>query len=257
MKPSYHHAMKFFPCFSRRAALVVIASGISLIAVNAEAGPPYVTDDPAPTDHQHWENFQFVSFTHVSGSTSGSAGLDLNYGAAENLQLTLVVPAEFDHADETHWQSGEIELAAKYRLPLTSTNGMPDIAFFPRVFVPTHHDEPAHLSVLLPVWLGKEHESWSWFGGGGYLINPGESNRNAWLGGIAVTRSMSERLRLGMEIYHQTPQSDDDQPFTGINVGVEYELNKHWWLLTSFGSGIQYARTEGQYSGYLALQAKY
>jgi len=243
--------------FSRLFRLVWTAAIISLISANADAGPPYVTDDPAPTDYQHWENFQFVNFTHVAGTTSGSAGLDLNYGAAENLQLTMVLPAEFEGTSEMHWESGDIELAAKYRLLRSTSDRTPDIAIFPRLFIPTHREEPSHLSLLLPIWVGKEHDSWGWFGGGGYLVNPGEDHRNAWLSGIAYTRSVSERLRLGMEIYHQTPQTNDDEAFTGINAGAEYRLNKHWLLLASFGPGIQHAREEGQYSGYLALKAEY
>lgn len=240
----------------RNFAAVTTIAAIALMASRANAGPPYVTDDPAPTDYHHWENFHFVSFAHVSGSTSGAAGVDLNYGAAENLQLTLVLPAEFEHAEETHWQSGDVELAAKYRLP-GSSDRIPDIAVFPRLFVPTHHEQPSHLSVLLPVWIGKEHESWSWFGGGGYLVNPGEGNRNAWVSGLAITKSVNERLRLGMEIYHQTPQTEDEQRLTGVNAGAEYRFSKHWLLLASFGPGIQHAREQGQYSGYLALKAEY
>lgn len=239
---------------TRNIIIVIVA----LVASVAKAGPPYVTDDPAPTDHHQWENFQFIDFTHAGGSTDGTAGLDLNYGAAENLQLTLVLPAEFEHAGETHWQSGEVELAAKYRLLVSQPQSrMPDMAVFPRVFIPTHHQDPAHLSVLLPVWFGKDQESWSWFGGGGYLINPGAGNRNAWLTGMAMTRSISERLQVGVEIYHQTAQTDDDRSFTGVNAGMDYRLSKHWSLLASFGPGIQHAREEGQYNGYLAFRAEY
>ena len=240
----------------RQTIHLFLLAVVAFATIIANAGPPYVTDDPAPTDYHHWENFQFVDFTHVQNDTSGAAGLDLNYGAAQNLQLTLVLPAEFEHSD-THWQSGDVELAAKYRLPISSSHGAPDIAVFPRLFIPTHHDGPAHLSALLPIWLGKDHESWSWFGGGGYLINPGEDHCNAWLSGIVITKSVSERLRLGMEIYHQTPQTNEDEAFTGINAGAEYRFNKHWLLLASFGPGIQHAREEGQYSGYLAVKAEY
>ena len=217
-----------------------------------------MTDDPVPTDDGHWENYQFVSGSRVPGSTSGSAGLDLNYGAVKNLQLTVVLPAEFEHERDTHWMSGEMELAAKYRI-ITSQpeSNAPEVALFPRVFIPTHHADPAHLSLLLPVWIGKDHDSWSWFGGGGYLINPGEGNRNAWLNGVAVTHSAGERTHVGIEIYHQTAATDHDQAFTGINVGVDVRLNQHWTFLGSMGPGVQHAEQQGQYAFYLALKADY
>ncbi|HEX2586393.1 MAG TPA: hypothetical protein VHL14_14800 [Steroidobacteraceae bacterium] len=238
-------------------ARTIVVAIMALMAFTAEAGPPYVTDDPAPTDHHHWENYHFVNVTHAASSTSGAAGLDLNYGAAEGLQLTLVLPAEFERTSKTRWRSGDVELAAKYRLPSPASDRSPDLAFFPRIFIPTDHAESSHVSVLLPVWIGKEGAFWNWFGGGGYLINPGEGNRNAWLSGLALTRSIGERMHVGLEIYHQTAQTEDSQSFTGVNAGVDYKLSKHWSLLASFGPGIQHARQEGQYNGYLSFKAEY
>ncbi len=237
------------------AALITL----SLVLTVAIAGPPYVTDDPAPTDFKHWEIYQFVDAVHVQGSTSGAAGLDLNYGAAENLQLTLVLPAEFIREDQMRWVSGAVEVAAKYRIVDASTdNHVPDVALFPRVFIPTHHDtESEHLSLLLPVWMGKEMDEWSWFGGGGYLLNPGVHNRNAWQSGVAVTRALGVHIHLGIEIYHQTAATDHDQAFTGLNVGADYRLNKHWSLLGSFGPSIEHAKQEGQDGFYFALKADY
>ena len=35
----------------------------------AWAGPPFVTDDPEPTDLGHWEIYDFVSASQVPGVT--------------------------------------------------------------------------------------------------------------------------------------------------------------------------------------------
>ena len=57
------------------------------------AGPPYLTDDPEPTDYQHFEIYTFTEGTATRDGTSGEGGIDFNYGGAPNLQLTATVPA--------------------------------------------------------------------------------------------------------------------------------------------------------------------
>ena len=60
------------------------------------AGPPYVSDDPGPTPYQHFEIYTFSSGTAVRGDIAGASGVDFNYGAAPDLQLTATLPAGFD-----------------------------------------------------------------------------------------------------------------------------------------------------------------
>jgi hypothetical protein len=239
------------------ARLAAFVSAIAL-APAAAAGPPYVTDDPETTDTGHWEIYNFAVGVETPGEVFAQAGLDLNYGAAKDLQLTAVIPVDFESRKDTGL--GDIQLAAKYHI-LHQAEGswLPDVSVFPRFFVPTAEGrlENDRLSVLLPVWAEKDWGKWSLFGGGGYVINPGRDNRNYWQSGIALTRAVSDRLSLGAEIYHQTPASVQDRPFTGLNAGADYKLTDHWSLLAAGGPGIQNARHEGQADFYLALEAQY
>jgi hypothetical protein len=61
-------------------------------AASAIAGPPYLTDDPEPTDYGHFEIYTFNSGMVSRGDTSGETGIDFNYGGAPNLQLTATIP---------------------------------------------------------------------------------------------------------------------------------------------------------------------
>ena len=45
------------------------------------AGPPYLTDDPVPTDTGHWEIYAFATGEGPRLDVDADAGLDLNYGA--------------------------------------------------------------------------------------------------------------------------------------------------------------------------------
>src|SRR3954447_24291220 len=79
------------------ASLLVLA-----MATPAAAGPPFVTDDPVPTEPGHWEIYGFVSGAHLNGETNGDGGLDINYGAAPDLQLTLALPVAYERSVGSH-----------------------------------------------------------------------------------------------------------------------------------------------------------
>src|ERR1700739_1717665 len=83
----------------------------------AAAGPPFVSDDPEPTDTGHFEIYTFNNGTNTGSGTSGESGIDFNYGAAPNLQLTATVPAGYGDTTGggTEVGLGNVELAAKYR----------------------------------------------------------------------------------------------------------------------------------------------
>ncbi len=63
-----------------------------------DGGPPYLTDDPEPTDYKHFEIYNFTNGTATRADTSGEAGIDINYGGAPNLQLTATIPAAYSLA---------------------------------------------------------------------------------------------------------------------------------------------------------------
>jgi hypothetical protein len=239
-------------------ALAVSFLAASLFTGPALAGPPYVTDDPQPTEQGRWEIYHFANGVHTDGDTSGEAGIDINYGGARDLQLTAVIPLGYDASDHGATGMGVVELAAKYKLLHQDGSGI-DLAVFPRVFLPAPEARfgPRHVNLLLPVWMEKDFGPWAVFGGGGYTLNPGAGQRDFWTSGLTVTRQLSQKLQLGAEVYHQTREADDARDFTGMNLGMIYHMTEHWSLLASGGPGIQNARDQGRYDFYLALEATY
>ncbi len=246
------------PSWLNRIVPSMVAAAI--LASPVSAGPPFVSDDPEPTAKGHWEIYAFAAGTRVQGETDGGIGLDINYGGAKDLQLTAVVPLDYQVGRGGNVGLGNIELAAKYKF-LHQKDGtlLPDVAFFPRVFVPTAGQRfgTRRLSLLLPLWAQKDFGKWSLFGGGGYTINPGAGQRNFWLTGIGLQRAIGDRFMLGAEIYRQTADADDARRSTAVNFGGSYRLSKHWSLLASAGPGIEHAHSQGQYVFYTALKADY
>jgi hypothetical protein len=172
------------PRLEARTRQVVCLMLIAL-AEPALAGPPYVSDDPEPTDYKHFEIYSFGNGTTTNAGSSGETGIDFNYGAAPDLQLTATVPAGYvSLGSEPTFGLGNIELAAKYRFLHQDTFGW-DVAFFPRVFLPSGSGTVGdnYTSLLLPVWVQKDwNDRWSLFAVGGARSAPKAQKTIAWPG---------------------------------------------------------------------------
>ncbi len=235
-----------------------LACSIGLLAAGpALAGPPYVTDDPEPTRTGGWENYVYASGTTVSGNTGGQAGLELNYGAAPGLQVTLNLPVGYASSEGLRGGTGDLGAAAKYRFLHAGDGGwLPDAAVFPAITLPTAGNGlgTGHATLFLPLWLEKDRGRWSTFAGGGYVLNPGGGQRNHAVAGWAVTRSVGERLNLGVEVYHQTRTAADGAAVTNLGLGVVYQATRHWALMASGGPGLERPARAGTSAFYLSLQ---
>jgi len=222
----------------------------------ALAGPPYLSDDPETTDYKHYEIYTFSNGTLASGGTSGETGIDFNYGAAPDLQLTATLPAGFDHptGGKTTFGLGNIELAAKYRFLHQDAVGW-DVAIFPRVFLPSGSNTVGdnRASLLLPIWVQRDWTSkWSTFGGGGCLLS-GQSSRDFCLAGGVLTYQVLPKLQIGTEFFHQTADAVGTPPSSSIGVGFRYDLTDTYHLLGYVRRGIQNTNETNQYSWYGAV----
>ena len=97
---------------SFRRHCAALATTACFAPVAAWAGPPFLADDPEPTETGHWETYAFADSQGRGSEFGGSGGVEINYGAAPDLQLTLAVPAAYAHDDRWHSGMGDIELAA-------------------------------------------------------------------------------------------------------------------------------------------------
>jgi hypothetical protein len=222
----------------------------------ALAGPPYVSDDPEPTDYRHFEIYTFSNGTAMRGDIGGASGVDFNYGAAPDLQLTATLPAGFDHpaAGGTSIGLSNIELAAKYRFLHQGSFGL-DVSVFPRVFLPSPSKNVGNdrASLLLPVWVQKDWSGgWSAFGGGGCVIS-GRSSQNFCLTGGVVTYQMLPKLQLGVELFHQTADGNGTPTTSSVGLGARYDINDTYHLLGYVRRGFQNANETDQYSWYASV----
>ena len=174
------------------ARTIILILGFWAVTHIAQAGPPYVTDDPEPVEHKHCEIYLASQLAHDSSGWSGtSPHVEINYGVIPNLQLHLIAPVAFSAPADGSRQFGygDTELGIKYRF-LQETARLPMAGVFPLVELPTGDAArglgAGHAQVFLPLWLQKSSGPWTTYGGGGYWINPGAGNRNWGLVGWLV-----------------------------------------------------------------------
>ena len=222
----------------RRTLHATAAAILGLLPGTAWAGPPFMTDDPETTETGHWEIYgPYVETEGRGAGFEGTTGVELNYGAGPDLQLTLGLPAAFVHDDAGwRWGKGDLELSVKYRFFHDEVSGL-SIAAFPGVTLPTASKGmgAGKVTAFLPIWAQKDCGPWSVFGGGGFAINPGTGNRNYWSGGIAVTRMIGKRLQLGLEADRQGANTTGGHASTSLGFGAILQLKAPFRLLASGG----------------------
>ena len=229
------------------------ASSFLIVALPALAGPPYLSDDAEPTDYEHYEIYAFANGTVGRDGNNGEGGIDFNYGAAPDLQLTAVLPAGYAQPNRgpANVDLGNIELAAKYRVLHQDDFGL-DVAVFPRVFLPAGSAQVGnrHASLLLPIWVEKDWGKLSGFGGGGCVLNHGDDSRNFCLVGWAMTYQVLPNLQLGGEVFHQTADTVGGRASTVVGAGVKYDLSDNYHLLGYIGPTVQNAAETDRYTWY-------
>ena len=220
----------------------LVAATLLAAPTAAWAGPPFMTDDPEPTDTGHWEIYGPLLEGEGRGSDSeGSTGVELNYGPVASLQITVGLPIAFARdRDGMTWGAGDVAASAKFRFYHDDKLGL-SLAAFPGLTLSTATRDlgAGRVTGFLPVWIQKDSGKWSVFGGGGYAINPGTSNRDYWTGGIAVSREVSERLLIGLEADRSGADTIDGNGSTSLGIGTIYRMKIPFRLLASGGPAFE------------------
>jgi len=229
---------------------------LMLLTRPAIAGPPYVSDDPEPTDYRHFEIYTFNQGTATRGGIAGEGGIDFNYGAAPDLQLTATLPTGFDLPAGGSMNVGpsNIELAAKYRFLHQDSFGL-DVSVFPRIFLPSGSNliGDNHASLLLPVWVQKDWSGgWSAFGGGGCTVVEFRAVDFCQAGAV-LTYQILPKLQLGAELFHQTADSSGTPATTSLGIGWSYDLSDNYHLLGYVRRAIENTNETDQYSWYVSV----
>jgi hypothetical protein len=231
-----------------------------LLSTPAHAGPPYQTDDPQPAESGHYELYVAYEFERTNDGTAGSLPLvELNYGAAEDLQIGVGLPVAFDNprTGNTHRGLGDAKLSAKYNF-LHESDALPSMSLFPMVVLPTA-DARKNLGngdtqFFLPLWLQKNWGAWQTNAGGGYWVDRSPDGKNHWFLGWQLQRRLSSRWSVGGEVFHSTAAAADESASSGFNLGAVFDFDEHNHWLMSMGRGFSNADATNQLSAYVGYQ---
>ena len=229
------------------------------------AGPPFETDDPEPTEYQHWEIYLGATALQLQGP--GLFGtipfLSVNYGGFPDTQLSLTEQVAFSPmpGGSSAYGYGDTLVGVKYRF-IHEGATVPQVAIFPQVNIPTG-DASKGLGngvaqYLLPIWLQKSWETWTTFGGAGYWINPGQGNKNWLFAGWEVQRDFGKGLTLGTEVFYHGASTvvlsdavGSQSEGMGFNIGGEIHFDDVNHVVFSFGRDfIQTTYTLTSYVAY-------
>ncbi|HEY3356472.1 MAG TPA: hypothetical protein VGQ83_24690 [Polyangia bacterium] len=235
-----------------RPALLALALGCG---ATAAAGPPYVTDDPEPVEHRHWELYLASQHARDRDDWSGTAPhLEVNYGVVPAVQLHVIAPLVYDapRGAGARYGYGDTELGVKVRF-VDERGWRPMIGVFPLLELPTGSAArglgSGHVQGYLPLWLQKSFGPWSTYGGAGYWITAGAGNRSYWYCGWQVQRKLGP-VAVGAELFHTTPRTTDAGHETRFNLGAVVDLTATHHLLFSAGRGLQGPNELQAYAAY-------
>jgi hypothetical protein len=244
---------------ARTAPLLAALALIPLLA-RAQAGPPFLTNDPGTPGNANWEiNVGEMPTLARTGRSYQTPQLDLNFGVGERIQLTYEVPYVLQDSpgqpQQGAWGNGYP--GVKWRF-LDQGEGGLQMSVFPQVEAGgTAAARAAGIAVagpryLLPVEATRRIGPLDVDVEAGYYV-AGKGPRERILG-LAVGRPVDERLELDAELY-------DDHAFgttqhtTTLDIGGRYRLNRSFIALFMVGRSVTgFADGRPELLGYLGVQ---
>jgi hypothetical protein len=222
-------------------------------AVQQQRSEPITVAPPAP---QQWSFSAGALYTHRRGETAGWApNLAVDYTPTDRLQLHIMVPFAFDRLSggSTHYGVGDVETGIRYRVLDDDPQGwQPAMAVYPLVDFPSGNQREnlgtGRTHAFLPLWFSKTFGSWIPYGGGGYWINPGPSNRDWGFVALGVIRVLSEQWYVTGEVFYAGSSKVTIKEQTGFDVGAHYNLNDNHQVVFTVGRGLQNATTTNEFT---------
>ena len=220
------------------------------------AGPPFFTDDPQPVDFKHWEYYISSINSFQQGSWTGtSPHFEVNYGLIPNIQVHMILPMNYNYTGHQNADFGyaDTEFGMKYRF-IQETKDCPQIGTFPIVELPTVKNSTfssGRTHIYLPIWAQKSWGKFTTYGGVGYWINPGSTNKNWTFTGWEAQYDLSSVVTLGAEVYHRSADIIGNKSSTALNFGGLINASKTTHFIFSLGHSLANASI---FSCYVGLQ---
>jgi len=243
---------------------IFLGLGISLGGVSAAwavGSPPLITDDPGTPGNGHWEINVGFSTDHRPGERVTEAPLlDLNYGIGETWQLKYEIPYLVQNVDEERVSGfGNSAIGVKWRFLDTGEKGWA-ASIYPQLEFnnPGSSSDARGLAksgtaFLLPIQIERDL--------GGVILNfqlgrECHHDGDSWFYGVAVTRLLSDKVDLAVELAGSAKSSFDRSALT-VNVGLVVDVNEQMSFMVSAGRELHnHAEPRATFVGYIGWQLR-
>jgi hypothetical protein len=219
-------------------------------SVQAQGGPPMLTDDPGTPGDGRWEiNFLSTLERSREGSIFEAPNVDLNYGLGQHIQLKFEVPwvVMKNDGERVKTGAGNSMVGVKWRFLDEERHGI-DMSAYPQLEFnnPTRAVERGlvekGLRLFLPIEAVKTVGPVEVNGEIGYRVVPHGTDELEY--GLAIARQATRRIELIGELHGSALRTlREDELF--FNVGSRVRLNRKVALLFSAGRTIRQAADEG------------
>jgi len=249
----------------RRQAILKISVTVLALAhlpqdARAQAGPPFLTNDPGTPGNGNWE----INLASAQAISRGVAAyqipqIDLNYGLGERVQLTFEVPyviqTNSGAARESGWSNALPGIKWRFLdqgeqgwqvsvFPQIETRGSPAaqreqlVSPGSRLLLPlevTHKLGPLDVDMEVGVYSPKS----------------GVQER---IFGLVAGRSLSDRLDLALELYNDHASGAPPNQTT-LDLGGRYKLSDGFIALFMAGRSVSgTANGQPEFIGYFGIQ---
>ena len=229
-------------------------------AAHAQAGPPFLTNDPGTPGDTNWEiNLGSMQTIAHDVSSFQVPQLDLNFGLGDRLQLTYEIPYVLQtsggESTQSGWSNGYVGI--KWRFLDQGENGW-RLSAFPQIQAAASvHAQHAGIAApgpryLLPVEIARKVGAFDVdLEAGCYVGWHGPKER---ILGLVVGRAVTERLEVAAELYDD--RADGTFPrSTTLDLGGRYKLARGVIALFMAGRSVNgLADGQPEFMGYFGIQ---
>jgi hypothetical protein len=244
----------------RFPACLLVALLCAPTAVRAQAGPPFITNDPGTPGNANWEiNIASAQSISRGGAAYQLPQIDLNYGLGPSVQLTYEIPYVLQTNDGQARQSGWSNAfpGIKWRFFDQGEGGW-QLSTFPQMeaSAPSSAQQKgiavAGSRFLLPFEVTKRLGYIDVdFEAGYYFPKHGVSER---VFGLVAGRSVTARLDLGIEVYNDRAVGAPPNQTT-LDLGGRYKLSPGIIALFMAGRSVSgTANGQPEFTGYFGVQ---
>ncbi len=230
-----------------------------LRVAHAQAGPPYITNDPGTPGNGNWEINLASMTTRSAGVTAWQIPqIDLNFGLGDRIQLTYEIPYVVQGSSDAPQASGWSNAypGIKWRFFDQGAGGW-QMSIFPQFETAGSASAQGKgiaaegSRFLLPFEVAKSVGPLDLdFEAGYYFAHRGPAER---ILGFVAGHRFTPRLELDVELYNDHAMGALPD-FTTLAVGGRYRLGRGFILLFMAGRSIANSRGEIDFMSYLGVQ---